>query len=68
MPCVRKYERVFVRCSEAQAGHLIDHVPYSHWITTTVISALRNDEVFAVCVIDGVMNHAKFIDYTDYFH
>jgi len=42
---------------------LIDHVPFSHWITTSVIYAIRSDGVFAPYVIDGAMNHAKFIEY-----
>jgi len=42
---------------------LIDHVPHSHWITTSVIFALRSDGVFAVHVMEGAMNHAKFLEY-----
>jgi transposase len=46
-----------------RSRRLIDHVPFSHWITTTAIYALRSDGVFAAHVVDGAMNREKFLHY-----
>ena len=46
---------------------LVDHVPYSHWITMTAIYGLRHDGVVAPYVVDGAMNREKFLDYLENF-
>lgn len=39
---------------------LIDHAPFGHWSTQTLIAALRHDRLDAPCVIDGPMNRELF--------
>ena len=40
------------------------HVPYGHWKTTTFVAALRVEGLTAPLVVDGPMNGAVFLAYT----
>ena len=44
---------------------LIDHAPFGHWSTQTVIAALRHDRLDAPWVIDGAMNRDLFDLYVE---
>lgn len=43
-----------------KGARLIDHAPFGHWNTQTVIAALRHDRLDAPWVIDGAMNREMF--------
>jgi len=45
----------------------VDHTPHGHWKTTTLLSAIRLDGVIkdATVIIDGPMNSATFLAYTE---
>lgn len=47
----------------------VDRTPHGHWKTTTLVSALRLDGVIAdaTVLIDGAMNTATFIAYTEQY-
>ncbi len=51
--------RLYGRCPLGQ--RLIEYVPHGHWKTTTFLSALRTDGLFAPLVVDGAMNGAIFL-------
>src|SRR2546421_8079839 len=42
-------------------------VPYGHWMTTTLVAALRHDDITAPCVFDRPMNGASFRTYVEHF-
>ena len=44
---------------------LVDHAPFGHWRTQTVVAALRHDRLDAPWVIDGAMNGERFARYTE---
>lgn len=51
--------RLYGRCPVGQ--RLIEYVPHGHWKTTTFLSALRADGLFAPLVVDGALNGAIFL-------
>ena len=51
--------RLYGRCPVGQ--RLIEYVPHGHWKTTTFLSALRTDGLFAPLVVDGAINGAIFL-------
>ena len=52
--------RLYGRCPLGQRT-LIEYVPHGHWKTTTFLSVLRTDGLFAPLVVDGAMNGALFL-------
>ncbi len=55
---VRRYGRA------RRGRRLVDRAPHGHWKTTTFVSALRHDQLTAPLVVDGPMNSALFLAYT----
>lgn len=51
--------RLCGRCPVGQ--RLLEYVPHGHWKTTTFLSALRADGLFAPLVVDGAINGAVFL-------
>ena len=51
--------RLFGRCAVGQ--RLIEYVPHGHWKTTTFLSALRAEGLFAPLVVDGAINGSVFL-------
>lgn len=45
---------------------LVDYAPHGHWRTTTLISALRHNELTAPMVIDGAMDGSLFQAYVEH--
>ena len=42
---------------------LVDRVPHGHWVNTTMVGALRQSGMTAVCVFDGAMNKDRLESY-----
>lgn len=42
---------------------VVDSVPHGHWKTTTFVSALRLEGLFAPMVVDGALNGEIFLQY-----
>lgn len=42
---------------------VVDAAPHGHWKTTTFVTALRLDGLFAPLVVDGALNGALFLKY-----
>ncbi len=56
------------RSGRAPRGQrLVAALPHGHWMTTTLVAALRHDEITAPCVFDGPMNGASFLTYVEQF-
>ena len=51
--------RLYGRCPVGQ--RLIEYVPHGHWKTTTFLSALRTDGLFAPLVVDGAIHGGIFL-------
>lgn len=54
--------RRYGRCPTSE--RLIDKTPYGHWKTTTFLAALRSSGLTAPLVVDGAINGAVFLAYT----
>jgi transposase len=46
---------------------VIDDVPHGHWMTTTLMAALRLDGLTAPMVVDGAINGELFLGYVEQF-
>jgi len=46
---------------------LIGVAPYGHWKTTTFLAGLRHDGIVAPLVLDGPINGASFLAWTEQF-
>ena len=46
---------------------LVDHTPHGHWKTTTFLAALRMDGLSAPLALDGPINGAAFLAWTEQF-
>jgi transposase len=57
--------RLYGRAPRGQ--RLIAPVPHGHWMTTTFVAALRNDEITAPCVFNGPMDGVSFLTYVEHF-
>lgn len=57
--------RAYGRSPKGQ--RLIGRVPYGHWKTTTFLAALRCDGITAPLVLDGPINGASFLAWTEQF-
>jgi transposase len=57
--------RLYGRAPRGQ--RLAAAVPHGHWMTTTFIAALRQDEIAAPCVFDGPIDGASFLSYVEHF-
>jgi transposase len=57
--------RLYGRSPRGQ--RLVAPVPHGHWMTTTLVAALRHDEITAPCVFDGPMDGASFLTYVEHF-
>lgn len=44
---------------------VVDYAPHGHWRTTTLVSALRHNELTAPMVIDGAMDGPLFLAYVE---
>lgn len=55
--------RRYGRCPRGQ--RLLSSVPWGHWKTTTLVAALRVDEITAPCVLDGPMDGMSFRAYVE---
>src|SRR5690606_41798373 len=42
---------------------LVDHAPFGHWSTQTLIATLRHDRLDAPWVLSGPMNRVRFETY-----
>src|SRR3984893_412782 len=51
--------RLYGRAPRGQ--RLFSPVPYGHWMTTTFVASLRQEEIPAPCVFEGPMNGASFL-------
>jgi transposase len=57
--------RLYGRAPRGQ--RLVVSVPHGHWMTTTLVAALRHDEIAAPCVFDGPMDGVSFLTYVEHF-
>jgi transposase len=57
--------RLYGRAPRGQ--RLVAPVPHGHWMTTTFVAALRNDEITAPCVFNGPMDGVSFLSYVEHF-
>lgn len=57
--------RLYGRAPRGQ--RLVAPVPHGHWMTTTFVAALRNDEITAPCVFNGPMDGVSFLTYVEHF-
>ena len=53
--------RRYGRCARGQ--RLIDHAPFGHWQTHTILAALRREGLTAPAVFDGPIDQATFVAY-----
>jgi transposase len=44
---------------------VVDYTPHGHWKTTTLVSALRHNELTAPMVIDGALDGSLFLAYVE---
>lgn len=57
------FTRLRGRCPRGK--RLVAKVPHGHWKTTTLVAALRCDELTAPMVIDGAIDGALFVAYVE---
>jgi transposase len=55
--------RRYGRCRRGQ--RLIDHAPFGHWQTYTILAALRHDGLTAPAVFDGPIDQPTFVAYVE---
>lgn len=55
--------RLYGRCSIGQ--RLTDSAPAGHWLTCTLVSAIRLDGAFAPMILDGPMDGAAFVAWVE---
>jgi len=60
-----KMARLFGRSPRGE--RLITSMPHGHWKTLTFIAGLRHDRIVAPMVLDGPMDGAAFLAYTEKF-
>ena len=56
---IRRYGR------SPRGQRLIDHAPFGHWQTHTILAALRVDGLTAPAVFDGPLDHVTFRAYVE---
>lgn len=55
--------RRYGRCPRGQ--RLVDHAPFGHWQTHTILAAVRLDGLIAPAVFDGPIDHPTFLAYVE---
>ena len=56
---IRRYGR------SPRGQRLLDHAPFSHWKTFTILAALRSNGVTAPAVFDGPLDNVSFLSYVE---
>jgi transposase len=56
---IRRYGR------NPRGQRLVDHAPFGHWETHTILVALRGDGLSAPAVFDGPIDNASFLAYVE---
>lgn len=55
--------RLYGRCPRGQ--RLVDHAPFGHWQTHTILAAVRLDGLIAPAVFDGPIDQPTFLAYVE---